>query len=308
MTGLIRTVTGDIEPAGVGLVLPHEHLFCDLNPVSRQLNHVLNDRTLAAEELAMAGASGVTCVVELTTPDIGRDPAALRAVSEATGMSVVMGTGWYRQPYFPGEVDRLPVAALAERMVWELTEGIPLDDGTTIRAGIIGEIGVDLDYVTAQEERVFRAVAAASLATGAPISTHTGIYPSGTLQLELLLAEGVDPRSIVIGHADMYLDRDYHTAILRTGAYLQFDTAGRTHLNPDDRRADFLVALIRDGWLEQLLVSSDRCFRSDLVAFGGVGYAHTTTTFRQLLLEGGVTEDELQVLMRATPLGVLAWA
>ena len=155
---------------------------------------------------------------------------------------------------------------------------------------------------------MFRAVAAASLATGAPISTHTGIYPSGLLQLELLLGEGVDPRSVVIGHADMYLDEDYHRAILKTGAYLQFDTTGRTHLNPDDRRADFLVKLIREGWLERLLISSDRCFRSDLVAFGGVGYAHTSTTFRDLLVERGVSDEELHVLMHTTPLKMLAWA
>lgn len=223
-------------------------------------------------------------------------------------MSVVMGTGWYRQPYYPAEVDRQPVAALAERMVAELTEGVQVGDGTVIRAGIIGEIGVDLDYVTAQEERVFRAVAAASIATGAPISTHTGIYPSGLLQLELLTEAGADPRSVVIGHADMYLDEDYHRAILATGAYLQFDTTGRTHLNPDDRRAAFLVKLIREGWLERLLISSDRCFRSDLVAFGGVGYAHTSTTFRDLLVAQGVSEEELHVLMHTTPLAVLAWA
>ena len=29
----IRTVLGDIDPAGVGTVLPHEHLYCDLRPL-----------------------------------------------------------------------------------------------------------------------------------------------------------------------------------------------------------------------------------------------------------------------------------
>ena len=44
-------------------------------------------------------------------------------------------------------------------------------DGTDIRAGIIGEIGAEEDYLTAAEERVFRAAARAHKQTHAAIVT-----------------------------------------------------------------------------------------------------------------------------------------
>ena len=105
------------------------------------------------------------------------------------------------------------------------------------RAGIIGEIGVHLDYATAQEERVLRAAARAQVATGAPVTTHASMYPVGTVQLDILNDEGADLSRVIIGHCDTYLDKAYHLAILEAGAYVQFDTVGRNHMNPDSRRA-----------------------------------------------------------------------
>ena len=107
--------------------------------------------------------AGGTALVEVTTPDFGRDPERLRRVAERTGLRIVMGTGWYRQPYYPESIDRTPTEALAGQMIAELTQGV---GGTGIRAGIIGEIGAHGSYLTAQEERVLRAAARAQRATG----------------------------------------------------------------------------------------------------------------------------------------------
>ena len=104
-----------------------------------------------------------------------------------TELHIIMGAGWYRQPFYPPEVDRLPTNQLAEMMIRDLTVGV---GETGIRAGIIGEIGIDLDYATAQEERVLRAAARAHKATGAPITTHASMYPVGLAQLEILKDEG----------------------------------------------------------------------------------------------------------------------
>jgi predicted metal-dependent phosphotriesterase family hydrolase len=40
--------------------------------------------------------------VDLTTSGMRRDPLGVRRIS-ATGVQVVMGCGWYRQPYYPEE-------------------------------------------------------------------------------------------------------------------------------------------------------------------------------------------------------------
>ncbi|MCX4471912.1 hypothetical protein OOK41_16615 [Micromonospora sp. NBC_01655] len=302
----VHTVLGPRAPEEFTQVLPHEHLLCDFSPVTGQGPHVLNDLELIIPEVLELPDVTRTCLVEVTPADVGRNPAGLRAISERTGLWVVMGTGWYRESYHPQEIDRLSVNEIADRMVEELTTGVPVT-GPAVQAGIIGEIGSDRDYVSAAEERVLRAAARASNRTGAAVTTHAFMYPVGLPQLAVMLEERADPSRIVIGHADTYMNPDYHRELLKRGVYVEFDTCGRTHLNPDARRADALVALIRAGWLEQLLISSDRCFRSDLKAFGGVGYPWALTGFVALLKDRGVSADEIDVLTRVNPLRMLAW-
>lgn len=301
MSGRVSTVLGDIAPQDLGRCLPHEHLVCDFSSVTGELDHVLNEVELASDELVLFRAAGGGAVVEVTPPDLGRDPGRLAEISRRSGVHVVMGTGWYRRAFYPEHLDRTSTAALAEAMAHELTEGV-----AGVRAGIIGEIGCDSGHLTGVEERVLRAAGRAGIATGAAVTTHASMQPVGLVQLDVLCEEGVDPGRIVIGHCDSYLDRDYHRALLRLGAWVQFDTCGRVNMNPDDRRAVALVQLIREGWLGQLLVSSDRCFRSDLVAFGGPGYGHVLTGFKARLLALGLTEEEFDVLTVANPAAMLA--
>lgn len=300
----IHTVLGEIEPAALGRTLMHEHVICDIYRVTGRLNELLNDEALAVAELELLRQAGGTALVEVTTPDLGRDPAGLRRVAEATGLHIIMGAGWYRQPYYPPEIDKLPTDELADIIIADLTAGVG-DSG--IRAGIIGEIGVDLDYATAQEERVLRAAARAQKATGAPLTTHASMYPVGLAQLDILRDEGVDLSRVIIGHCDTYLEQAYHLAILETGAYVQFDTVGRNHMNPDSRRAEAFVELLRLGWGEQLLLSSDRCFRSDLHAFGGLSYGYVFSGFFDMLRAKGVDDQTLDLVTITNPRRVLAW-
>jgi phosphotriesterase-related protein len=300
----IRTVLGPIPPDTLGRTLMHEHVRCDFYRVSGLLDHLLNDETLAVAELALLIQSGGAALVECTTIDLGRDVEALRRIARQSGVHIVAGTGWYRERYYPPQIDRLTTEELAQGMVRELMEGIGESD---ICAGIIGEIGVNLDYATAQEERVLRAAARAQRHTGAPLTTHASMYPVGLIQLDILEEEGVDPARVIIGHCDTYLDLDYHRTILARGAYVAFDTIGREHMNPDSRRAELLVQLVREGWSERLLLSSDRCYRSDLRAFGGVGYAHVFTTFFDRLRGLGLSQDELDLMTIDNPARVLPW-
>lgn len=304
MTASIHTVLGEIAPSDLGRCLPHEHLICDFSPVTGGGDHLLNEVELMIDELAYFTAAGGTTLVEVTPPDLGRNHLALRHIAQRSGVQVVMGTGWYRRAFYPEHLDRTGTNEVAEAMVTELTQGAA---GTDVRAGVIGEIGVDRDTISGVEERVLRASARAHLRTGAPVSTHSSMFPVGLAQLDVLVEEGMAPDRVVIGHADTYLDTDYHHAVLRRGANLQFDTAGRNHMNPDRRRAESFVRLAHDGWLDRLLLSSDRCLRSDLRGFNGAGYDHVLTSFRQLLLDLGLTADEFDVVTMDNPARVLAW-
>lgn len=300
---LIHTVLGPIEPSALGRCLPHEHAICDFSPGTSGGDHLLNEPDLIVAELELFRAAGGSAIVEVTPPDLGRAPQLLREISRSSGVHLVMGTGWYRRAFYPPELDRTRTDELAEEMVRELQDGV---GATGIRAGLIGELGVDRDHVSGVEERVHRAAARAAVATGAAISTHSSMFPVGLAQLDILLEEGVAPERIVIGHADTFLDAGYHDAVLARGAYLQFDTCGRIHMNPDGRRAEAFLRLVRGGWLDRLLLSSDRCLRSDLVAFGGVGYAHVLTTFRDRLAALGLNSAEFDAVTIANPARVLA--
>lgn len=293
-----------MRPEDVGRILPHEHVFCDFSRVSRNLDHVLNDGALAVDELVAFRDAGGSLVVDCTPQDLGRDPSGLRRASEGSGVHVVAATGWYRRAFYPAWIDDTPTSVLAERMIGELLEGI---DGTDIRAGVIGEIGVDRDLLSAVEERVLRAAARAQQRTGAAIITHASMYPVGLAQLDVLDEEAVDPARVIIGHADTYLDPDYHDAVLRRGAYLAFDTIARVHQNPDERRVEAIVRLLDQGWGARLLLSSDRCFRSDLRAFGGPGYGVVFTAFFDRLRSAGVPDATLDSLTIDNPRRVLAW-
>lgn len=295
----VQTVLGPIAPEALGRTLPHEHIRCDFYRVTGLLNQLLNDEALAVDELAALKSADGDALVECTTIDLDRDVLALRRIGQTTGLHLIAASGWYRSAFYPPEIDRLSANDLAAVMIRELTEGI---GDTGIRSGIIGEIGVDLDFATAQEERVLRAAARAQRRTGAPLFTHASLCPVGLVRLDILEEEGGDPARVAIGHGDTYLDHVYHHTILERGAYLAFDTIGREHMNPDARRAEDFLRLLRDGWGERLLLSSDRCHRSDLLTFGGVGYGHVLTTFFDHLRLLGVSQDELDLLTTENPL------
>jgi phosphotriesterase-related protein len=287
--------------------LPHEHIFCDFTRVTGNSDHLLNDLELAKRELEDLKRSGGEVVVDITPIDLGRDAKKLMALSLASEVNIMMSTGWYRKAFYPAYIDELSTKDLAKILIEELTIGIDVGDGLRAFAGLIGEVGVDRDVVSAVEERVLRASAFAHLETGAPISTHSSMYPVGRSQLDILLQEGVNPTRVIIGHADTYLDSDYHIELLDSGVFLQFDTFGRNHMNPHEARMQALLNLISRGYRDQLLISSDRCFRSDLKSFGGLGYDYVVGPLSEEFLARGLTANDIDALLSINPLRALSW-
>lgn len=296
----VNTVTGPIEARDLGRTLPHEHLLADRKRVSGQQDHVVRDERLAVVELSGYAALGGRTIVDLTLDDFGRDPLALRRVSEATDVQIVMGAGWYHQRYYPELVDATPTDALAELLVGEFRDGVR---DTGVRPGIIGEIGSGEigPWISAQEERVLRAAARAQRQVDCPLSTHAFGSRVGWAQLELLREEGVDPRRIVIGHADSVDDPDFHEAIARTGAWVQFDLMRQR----SDWDVDIQVRLVREmvdrGHADRLLLSHDVCARSHLKAYGGMGYTALWERYRERLLAGGVPAELLDRITDQNP-------
>jgi predicted metal-dependent phosphotriesterase family hydrolase len=298
----VMSVTGPVQPAKLGVVLPHEHVFADLVREYRGTG-LLNDEHLARKELDLFRAVGGTTLVDLTLDEIGRDPEALRRVAEATGVTIVMGCGHYRDPYLNHDwFDRHTVSAIADEIVRDVEEGA---GDTGVRAGIIGEIGADKWYVSAAEERSFRAAARAHLRTGLTVSTHAARWPVGLEQLRLLAEEGVEPRRVIIGHADTVPIPEYHEALARQGCYVSFDSIGTGTPYDLHRAVDYVVRLVRGGFGGQVLLSHDVFQRGQLHADGGHGYGYLLTDFLPLLVTAGLDEEQVRGFVTANPRAAL---
>jgi predicted metal-dependent phosphotriesterase family hydrolase len=281
------TVLGPVAGDRLGVTLPHEHVFINLMREYRG-DGLLHDEALAALELGAFKAAGGSTIVECTSEGLGREPEALLRVAQATGLNVVMGSGHYREPYLDRDrLDRLSVDDLATEIVRDLEVGV---DDSGIRAGIIGEVGCDR-FITALEERSFRAAARAHQRTGVTITTHAARWPVGLAQLDLLAEAGVDPRRVIVGHCDMVPDPAYHLAVAQRGAFVQFDTIQGDPEYDTRQRIDYVTALIAAGFEDRVLLSQDVCLRSNLAAMGGCGYTYVITGFRERLLEAGVSAE-----------------
>jgi phosphotriesterase-related protein len=297
--GTVMTVTGPAAEDSLGLVAMHEHLICDLEHSVRGMVAGLDDVQLAIEEVAHLKRAGGSTLVELTGRGAGRDARALSEIAKAAGMSVIAATGFYTEPYYPREVYEQTIPQLANLMIRELTEGI---DDTGIRAGIIGELGTRRRHISPAEERVFRAAARAQQATGVAISTHT--YAGAELalqQVELLTDAGVKTDRIIIGHLGDRRASDYFAEIARTGVFIQFDHIGMTDLQSDAVRARTIKDMVDRGFGDQILLSSDVCYKSHLHSYGGFGYDHLLLQFVPLLQSVGLTEAVVHGILADNP-------
>jgi predicted metal-dependent phosphotriesterase family hydrolase len=299
----VMTVLGPVPADQLGVTLMHEHLLIDLCRVTRHHDGVLNEIPLAIHEIEFFKAAGGSTVVDVTNRILGQNPCGLVTIAKQTGLNVVMGCGWYREPFYDQSVYLRTTNQIAEEMVRDIEEGV---DGTGIRAGIIGEIGADLYHISPAEERVFRAAARAHKRTGLTVTTHAVRSPVGLDQLDLLEEEGMDLRRVVIGHCDFYPHMDYHEAVARRGAYVEFDSIGRGFVEWDiQRRLEWLKNLIDKGYLRQILLSHDVCFKSHLRAFGGQGYDYVVNGFVPRMMEAGISKEQIEIMMVANPRAAL---
>jgi predicted metal-dependent phosphotriesterase family hydrolase len=310
MTTRVMTVSGPIPVEKLGFTLPHEHTGIALWHIPNRWDYweLTPDEDLITDELRDFRRRGGASLVDLTLDGVGRDPDRLRRLASTTGLNVVMGTGWYREAYYPAEllVDRRTVDELADQIVAEWTDGV---GDTGIRPGIIGEIGTDKPWVSAREERVHRAAARASLRTGMAITTHGVQSAVGLAQLAIFTQEGVDPGRVVIGHADSFLDLDFYLRVLDGGANLQFDFIGHRFgveeaLEP--RLVETIVELLERDYGPQLLLSQDVCHNRQLKAYGGFGYVYLHQHFLPTLRTAAVGEGEIHQMTIANPARILA--
>src|SRR5262249_35288383 len=134
--------------------------------------------------------AGVACIVDGGHPDMGRDLEFLKLLAKQSGLPIVAGCGYYAQPFYPDEIAKWREAQITEELIHQ---------AKTQPVGVLGEIGT-WDVMTADERKVFRAVAKVQAATNLAIFTHTNFGKGAMEQLDVLEAAGAKPDRIAIGH------------------------------------------------------------------------------------------------------------
>lgn len=289
-------------------------------------NDVLGDFDEMLAEVRDFTLTGGGCMVEVTPRGVGRDPEALARLSRAADMKIVMGTGWYQRQLQPVDFAGVSVDELAAILVRDIVvgdapvgysgEALEADSPKRVRSGIIGEVGAEGDPVHPAELHSVRAAGRAAAATGAPVTLHMGGMGESKFRvLDVLEEEGVDPRSVVFGHAGTIGDdMDFARRLLARGVYVEADFLGTTGspwgtLFPFTDRgvARGFAELVADGWGEQLVLGGDVCQRVQLRAHGGHGYGYIEEHFLPTLAEFGVAESALDEIMVANPARALTF-
>lgn len=346
LTGKVQTVLGVIDGEELGFTLPHEHLLLDLTvrfklldenmstrvmsqkPVCFETigwvrfhayenrdNLMLDDEEMIIKEALLYQRAGGQTIVDMTNWGIGRDPQALTRISRATGLKIVMGSGYYT-------VDSACGPTLKARTEEEIVDDIVKDimagtDG--ICPGMIGEIGADSWPLDNEEIKSLRAAARAQRATGASVNIHPGRLEESPLQiLQILDKAGADLSRVVMSH----LDRTAYSfesmvEMAKTGCYLEFDCFGIEGYYPrrygafdmpnDAQRVNYIIQLIDKGYLNQILISTDMAMKMKLVCYGGPGYAHILDNVIPWIRAKGVPEETIHTITVENPKRMLTF-
>ena len=229
----VETVQGPVDAQELGLVLVHEHLRFRDEAVAEEWPSRYDEQLeldAALEAANAAKAHGVQTIVDPTAMFGGRDVRFMRDVAEQSGVRVVACTGIYSYDYLPHYFANRDVDVMADHFVEDIERGI---QGTEIKAAFL-KCAADAAGVTENVEKIHRAVARASVQTGAPIMAHSmPAVATGPRQVEIFKEEGVE----LSARADRALRR-HRGRRLHRGADRQRRVRGPRPLRPRDVPAD----------------------------------------------------------------------
>ena len=285
------------------------------NPYAIKDNLVLNSLDDAVQEVEHFKRAGGQTIVDCTSIGIGRDMRQLQALATRSGLNIVAGCGYYTHDTHPATMDDWSVEKIADQMLGDLLEGV---DGTGIKAGIYGEIGTSAP-LRPNELKCLQATALAFQQHRAEIQVHT--FPWARVGLEAaqaLISAGVDPAKIVICHIDIEFHIDYLEDLLKLGVNIEFDNFGKEfYILKQDRgfaggvfardleRVQVILRLLEGGFLRQILITNDICLKSMWRRYGGSGYDHILKTIVPMMLDEGMDQASIDVLLRENPARVL---
>jgi phosphotriesterase-related protein len=328
---MIETVLGPIAADQLGPTSMHDHLLADGRalsappreplPADRRVtvenlgflrwnllgledNLVLDDAGVAVAELAHASAAGQSGLVDLTVWGLGPAHERLPAIARASGLHVMVGFGAYIEKTHPAFLVDLTAAEIEARMDAALTVALP---GVDFRAALLGIVGTG-SPIGPSEDRVLRAAGAAAGRAGAAVNVH--LHPTGFLGLtvlERLAAEGTPASRVIFDNVDKHMDLGYLRELAAAGATLEWCFGNEAYYRDglkdptDAERLAGLQALLDDGLAGSCVLGHSIWVKTQLRAFGGMGYDHLLTRIVPELRRRGVSDADVQRMLVTNP-------
>lgn len=340
--GRIQTVTGLIDPARLGITHVHEHIIFDQsdayyephpdfpeigeqevtlenrwivehNPFNNRDNLRFVDVDLAASEVQRFKDAGGGTLLEMSSIGMNGDAAALREVSERTGVAIVKGAGWYTRQAHGQDLGAATVDELAAAMIGELLDGDGVGD-SAVKAGVIGEVGLSAP-IHPDERKVLEAAIVAQQHTGVAMVIHPGMGDETLMEiLQILRSHGARPERVIIGHLDCFgFSLDAQDRVADEGYFMAWDNFGATHFMPtprlskpllhpsDGERLRTLEHFVERGNVDQITVAQDLSCKHDLARYGGSGYSHIIRNILPMMRTLGFTEKAIDAITVENP-------
>ncbi len=343
----VTTVLGDIKPEELGLTLPHEHIFLDLsyywsgepkemyqrayysqkmslgvhaeavyNPWAFKDDTILDDMDSAIYECNAFKAHGGRSIVDTTAyACMGRDPLALRQVSAATDVNIVMSSGRYSEPSMNDDERKMSIEDIEKRMLDEFKHGV---GDTGIKPGLL-KVGFQGEMDKDVEIRSLRAAARAQKKIGCALNVHPNIWKCESQKfLDIIEEEGGDLNRVIFSHQDFTGEEyEYQDSLVKRGATIEYDTFGcecvadpldkNVWFKSDGQKIGYVKKQIELGNLEHILISGDMCLKLFHTKWGGWGYAHIPKHILPRMKGVGITAEQIHTITVENPKRLFAY-
>jgi len=309
---LIETTLGPISADRLGWINAHDHVIMDGGyTVVKTPDFKLDSVEKAVEELTYWKNAGGGAIVDAQPFGCGRNVQKLIQVSEATGIPIIVATGFQsKEFYLPDHWQyKYDAETIAELLYAECTEGAdingyesPIVKRSTAKTGFIKVAG-DYQFVNPHTKKHIAAVGLVFRRKAVPVLVHTETGTASHELLDELEKVGIPLECVMLCHMDRNYDFYLHRQLAQRGAYLQYDTPSRVKYQPEH----VVVRLMRDmfeaGLGHRLLLGGDMARRSYWKAYGGgPGFDYLLARFTPRLRDEGFTDTELQSIWSENPI------
>lgn len=306
MAKIVETVYGSIKPEEMGFTLMHEHIA---------LAGLRDNYEGLLQEMKDCKAAGVDTIVDAGPINGQRMPEFIHKLCDEAGIKAMLTTGYMpfninnrkdNPEYHTKNLANASVEELYELIMYDIENGV---DGSGIYPGQL-KWSTSLNKIEDFEYRSFEAVVRAQKKTGMAIFTHNTQGTMALTQAKMFLKADVDPSRVCIGHMDIPCCLDVMEEVLGYGFYIDFEHVGRFY--PDDKdeakRIYMIKHMIDQGYLDRILITGDMGKNRYLRCYdGNPGMDYIPKTFVPLLLENGVTQEQIDTIFKTNPANFFAY-